>query len=214
MKDHCTLYVGKLPTERRTAAVVRRHFGEFGPIERLNFLEDRGVAFIRYAHRYFAEFAKEAMSNQALDEQEIINVRWATEDPNPRAKADMQRRQEEMARQAIELALEEAAQGRKETEESQKRLPPLNGEGEEGERKRIKGPLTEGIDGSSGGKQERTLVDGIFSAEALQSLQSMVSTLHARPAPSSDTTSEVKKTPVAMSGSLVSTGYDESDEED
>ena len=33
-----------------------------------------------------AEFAKEAMTNQALDATEIITIRWANEDPNPRVK--------------------------------------------------------------------------------------------------------------------------------
>ncbi|RKP14120.1 hypothetical protein BJ684DRAFT_15539 [Piptocephalis cylindrospora] len=215
MKDHSTLYVGKLPTEGRTAGVVRRHFGEFGPIERLNFLEDRGVAFVRYAHRYFAEFAKEAMSNQALDEQEIINVRWATEDPNPRARADLQRRQEEMARQAIELALDEAAKERKESEEEvenrKRALLEANDAGQdEGERKRIKGPTVE--DAAKEGDEQEVSVptDSIFSTETLQSLHSMASSLRAKPASASGSgRTEVKSTP----GTLVSAGYDDSDDE-
>lgn len=35
-------------------------------------------------HRCMAEFAKEAMSNQSLDSNEILTIRWANEDPNPR----------------------------------------------------------------------------------------------------------------------------------
>ena len=31
-----------------------------------------------------AEFAKESMTNQALDGGEIITIRWANDDPNPR----------------------------------------------------------------------------------------------------------------------------------
>ncbi|KAI9226541.1 MAG: pre-mRNA-splicing factor cwc2 [Piptocephalis tieghemiana] len=233
MKDHCTLYVGKLPTEKKTAGIVRRHFQEFGPIERLNFLEDRGVAFIRYAHRYFAEFAKEAMSNQALDEQEIINVRWATEDPNPRAKADQQRRQEEMARQAIEYSLEEAARDREELEEkeaeAQKRVLLQGGaeeeEEEEGKRKRIKA-ITSSTDqetqegkGEEEEEEDKLPTDGIFSTEALQSLRSMASVLHAPPAPpvsSGRGTSRVKEGSMAITTngpSLVSAGYEDSDEE-
>jgi hypothetical protein len=30
------------------------------------------------------EYAKEAMTNQALDSNEVITIRWANEDPNPR----------------------------------------------------------------------------------------------------------------------------------
>ena len=33
-----------------------------------------------------AQFAKEAMACQSLDNDEILNVRWATEDPNPQQK--------------------------------------------------------------------------------------------------------------------------------
>ena len=32
------------------------------------------------------EFAKEAMSNQSLLAEEILNIRWAHDDPNPVAK--------------------------------------------------------------------------------------------------------------------------------
>jgi hypothetical protein len=39
-----------------------------------------------------AQFAKEAMQHQSMDMDEILNVRWATEDPNPGAqKAEDQR---------------------------------------------------------------------------------------------------------------------------
>ena len=31
-----------------------------------------------------AEFAKEAMTNQTLDENEMLTIKWANEDPNPR----------------------------------------------------------------------------------------------------------------------------------
>jgi hypothetical protein len=41
------------------------------------------MAFIRYKHRCFAEFAKEAMQNRNLDANEILTAKWSTEDPNP-----------------------------------------------------------------------------------------------------------------------------------
>jgi len=31
-----------------------------------------------------AEFAKEAMTNQALDSSEMLTIKWANDDPNPR----------------------------------------------------------------------------------------------------------------------------------
>ena len=45
-------------------------------------LTGRGVAFVTYKTRANAEFAREAMMNQDLESNEIINVRWATADPN------------------------------------------------------------------------------------------------------------------------------------
>lgn len=45
-------------------------------------LKNRGVAFVTYKTRANAEFAREAMMNQNLENNEIINVRWATADPN------------------------------------------------------------------------------------------------------------------------------------
>ncbi|CAK9056212.1 Pre-mRNA-splicing factor CWC2, partial [Durusdinium trenchii] len=41
--------------------------------------------------RSHAEFAKEAMANQTLDHDEILNVNWAHEDPNPVAQEAIKR---------------------------------------------------------------------------------------------------------------------------
>ena len=66
---------------------VVRHFGEFGPMESVRVLKPKGIAFVTYKLRCTAEFAKEAMAEQSLDNDEQINVRWAYDDPNPRAQA-------------------------------------------------------------------------------------------------------------------------------
>jgi len=50
-------------------------------------IHDKAIAFVTYYLRGSAEFAKEAMCDQHLSHGEVLNVRWATEDPNPRAKA-------------------------------------------------------------------------------------------------------------------------------
>lgn len=52
-----------------------------------------------------SQFAKEAMAHQALDHSEILNVRWATVDPNPAAQKREARRIEEQAAEAIRKAL-------------------------------------------------------------------------------------------------------------
>ncbi|KAM3147266.1 hypothetical protein pb186bvf_000517 [Paramecium bursaria] len=62
-----------------------RHFSVFGDIDDLNVIPIKGVSFIRFKHRCQAEFAKESMDCQALDSQEVLMVKWAYEDPNPKA---------------------------------------------------------------------------------------------------------------------------------
>ncbi|KAK4058311.1 Pre-mRNA-splicing factor [Microbotryomycetes sp. JL221] len=85
-RQNRTLYIGRLIETRDTADVVERHFEEFGEIERIRILTNRGVAFVTYVNELNAQFAKEAMMHQSLDNDEVLNVRWATEDPNPKAK--------------------------------------------------------------------------------------------------------------------------------
>ena len=64
--------------------ILLRHFTLWGDLEDINILPHKGFAFIKYAHRCMAEFAKEAMTNQALDGNEILTIKWANDDPNPR----------------------------------------------------------------------------------------------------------------------------------
>lgn len=51
--------------------VLERHFGAFGRIVKLTMLHTRNLAFVKYANRLSAEFAKEAMSDQSLDNNEV-----------------------------------------------------------------------------------------------------------------------------------------------
>lgn len=68
-------------------------------------LNTRGVAFITYSNEANAQFAKEAMAHQSLDHSEILNVRWATADPNPMAQRREARSIEEQAAEAVRRAL-------------------------------------------------------------------------------------------------------------
>ncbi|SPO23699.1 related to CWC2 - involved in mRNA splicing [Ustilago trichophora] len=88
-------------TDNATERVVRRHFSEWGEIDRLRVLTGRSCAFVTYKYEANAQFAKEAMLNQSLDHNEIINVRWASDDPNPAA----QKRNQEHMRRAGERAI-------------------------------------------------------------------------------------------------------------
>ena len=69
-------------------------------------LQYRSVAFVTYVNEYNAQFAKESMACQSLDNDEILNVRWATEDPNPTSKVSEKRRLEEIGREAIQARMD------------------------------------------------------------------------------------------------------------
>lgn len=105
MRQNRTIYVGRIHVSDDIEEIVARHFAEWGQIERVRVLNTRGVAFITYSNEANAQFAKEAMAHQSLDHSEILNVRWATADPNPMAQAREARRIEEQAAEAIRRAL-------------------------------------------------------------------------------------------------------------
>ncbi|ORZ26842.1 hypothetical protein BCR44DRAFT_118477 [Catenaria anguillulae PL171] len=97
-RENRTVYIGGMhPYEKGDAEkVIRKHFIAFGPIDRLNVIYDKTIAFVRYEKRANAEFAKEAMEHQALDAGEVIRLRWANDDPNPREiEANKKRREHE-----------------------------------------------------------------------------------------------------------------------
>ena len=103
-RENRTLYIGRIKENgpgEETEETVRRHFKEWGTIDRLRVLQHRGVAFVTYISEYSAQFAKESMACQSLDSDEILNVRWATEDPNPTTKTIEKRRLEELGQDAI-----------------------------------------------------------------------------------------------------------------
>jgi hypothetical protein len=65
-------------------------------------LQYRSVAFVTYHNELCAQFAKEAMACQSLDNDEILNVRWATQDPNPGQQELENQRLEELGKVAIQ----------------------------------------------------------------------------------------------------------------
>ncbi|KAF4120824.1 RNA recognition motif [Geosmithia morbida] len=105
MRQNRTIYVGRIHVTDDIEETVARHFAEWGPVERVRVLNNRGVAFITYTNEANAQFAREAMSHQSLDHDEVLNVRWATADPNPMAQAREARKVEEQAAEAIRRAL-------------------------------------------------------------------------------------------------------------
>ncbi|CAK7231206.1 Pre-mRNA-splicing factor [Sporothrix eucalyptigena] len=105
LRPNRTIYIGRIHVSEDIEEVVARHFAEWGQIERTRVLNTKGVAFVTYTNEANAQFAKEAMAHQSLDHDEVLNVRWATVDPNPMAQAREARRVEEQAAAAIRAIL-------------------------------------------------------------------------------------------------------------
>lgn len=101
------LSVGRIHVTDDIEEVVARHFAEWGQVDRMRCLTARGVAFVTYTNEANSQFAKEAMAHQSLDHSEILNVRWATVDPNPLAQKREARKIEEQAAEAVRRALPE-----------------------------------------------------------------------------------------------------------
>jgi len=105
MRQNRTVYVGRIHVTDDIEEIVSRHFQEWGQVDRIRVLNNRGVAFVTYTNVANSEFAKEAMAHQSLDHNEVLNVRWATVDPNPQAQKREARMIEEQAAEAIKRAL-------------------------------------------------------------------------------------------------------------
>lgn len=54
-----------------------------------------------------AEFAKECMQNQALDSNEILVIKWANEDPNPKVVEVQEKEERRLLVRAMERKKEE-----------------------------------------------------------------------------------------------------------
>ncbi|KAH9815877.1 hypothetical protein DFH28DRAFT_892289 [Melampsora americana] len=100
-RQNRTLYIGRMKEVREPEELIEKHFEEWGEIERIRVLHGRGVAFVTYVSELSAQFAKEAMMCQSLVDEEVLNVRWATEDPNPSAKRGEHSRLIKLGEEAI-----------------------------------------------------------------------------------------------------------------
>ncbi|GAA5913052.1 active spliceosome conformation promoter CWC2 [Sporobolomyces salmoneus] len=188
-RQNRTLYIGRIKETRDTAEVIEDHFSEFGEIERIKILQSRGVAFVTYVTELNAQFAKEAMMHQSLEGDEVLNVRWATEDPNPAAKRSELQRLKDQGAEGISKALDpEFVQRVRELDELEGLVEPRQdeddevqeeGEGRGAKRARIEQepnqpqpplPLEAPPPPASS-----TLKNGILSADAVGSLQFMAS---------------------------------------
>ena len=192
MRQNRTLYVGRIHVTDDIEEVVARHFAEWGQVDRIRVLTARGVAFVTYSNEANSQFAKEAMAHQSLDHSEILNVRWATVDPNPLAQKREARKIEEQAAEAVRRALPEEfvkeIEGRDPEAKKRKRIEGgfgLQGyeapdaiwyarsrqdEGAKNEEE-LNGDENSMIDQAPPGSEELTGNEGIFSTSTLSALQ-------------------------------------------
>lgn len=104
-----TLYVGGLlignNKKDNVENILTKHFQEFGSIEQIKVLYGKSCAFVTYKLESSAQFAKEAMQSQSLDNNEILNIRWANEDPDAEAQLKRKRNLQEITINTIQEIL-------------------------------------------------------------------------------------------------------------
>ncbi|KAG2389411.1 hypothetical protein C9374_013971 [Naegleria lovaniensis] len=103
-RDCRTLYVSgfKYVAGVDYEEVIKRHFQEWGEIEYIRAFPERSYAFVKYKNRLCAEFAREAMLGQSLDNDEIIHIRWSADDPNPLATKKHEQEMKSKMKQSLE----------------------------------------------------------------------------------------------------------------
>jgi hypothetical protein len=91
-KECRSLYISEIKIDRtqpdciqKLEAQIWKLFHPWGPIESIRVIPNKVIAFVKYEYRAAAEFAKVACADQPCGLAEAINVRWAFEDPNPKA---------------------------------------------------------------------------------------------------------------------------------
>lgn len=106
-----TLYLGQLLVDEVARGLtieelITSNFQEFGQVERLRVIHSRSCGFLTFKDEWSAQFAKEAMAHQSIVKNELLNIRWANEDPDPKAKERGQRQEELEAMAAIQTILD------------------------------------------------------------------------------------------------------------
>lgn len=103
-----TLFVGDIRFDRTRADAVHQvesqlveSFSVWGTVENVRVIASKGIGFVRYTHRFAAEFAKVAMADQRMGSSERIHTRWASDDPNPRRKKELKIEHEQQVDAAV-----------------------------------------------------------------------------------------------------------------
>lgn len=91
---------------QRLRQLLATSFGEWGAIEDIHIVPSKCISFVRYKFRASAEFAKEAMMGQKMEDgmEDSLVVRWANDDPNMRAQERVKREREDVVLDGIRRA--------------------------------------------------------------------------------------------------------------
>lgn len=84
----------------------------------------KAIADIRYSHRFYAEFAKEAMQSQSLGGTDVLNIKWAAEENNEKVSKQKEKDQKTRFIGAVQNKKkidEKRLEKSKETEEVEKK---------------------------------------------------------------------------------------------
>ncbi len=145
-KECRTIYVfdlKKVETKNPVKDMVRiiyENFSPWGEIENINYIHVKSSCYIKYSHRCFAEFAKEAMMRQSLVGEEILSINWAYDESDLEMKKIREREEDNLfvgavQRQAVEYGLNDSKEKYdklkevfKVIEDNKKNDPFLNGE--------------------------------------------------------------------------------------
>lgn len=107
-----TLYIGGLIIKDNTQDLLNKEFRKLGKIAKINVINNKNCGFITFKNESSAQFAKEAMFGQSLYGTDILNIKWANEDPNPAAIKAKKRQHEEETQQVVEQLLQKFDQKR------------------------------------------------------------------------------------------------------
>ena len=67
----------KKEQDKEMVKLIYENFEKFGEIEDIQYLPLKASCYIKFSHRCYAEFAKEAMMKQSLVGEEILSITWA-----------------------------------------------------------------------------------------------------------------------------------------
>ena len=100
-KNCKTLYVTDMKKKEQNKEMVKliyENFEKFGEIEDIQYLPLKASCYIKFSHRCYAEFAKEAMMKQSMVGEEILTITWAYnyQDLDPMEQKIIEREEENM----------------------------------------------------------------------------------------------------------------------